>query len=318
MATRQGLQAKSFDKAAEAYSDATGGSMSGDSLRRVTEGFGRAVEKKRVTETEKVYAPENPRPAQEIVAAVAPIREQANISTDGGMVLLREEGWKEVKMSVISEVKVKPKENAAPIIALKSHSYQVGLWNAEQMGQYQYLEGTRRQVENCLRLGSVNDGAPWIDRITATNYSQAVQTIDWAHSKERLTNVSKAAFGEGTTQAQEWASKQTELLWHGRVAEVVTALSELNWMKIACSDDIRNSPAYFETRKSKMDYERFRQTGYPIGSGTVESGINTVVHYRMKRQGRGWKRQHAQSMLAALSELHSGRFQTAWQASLLI
>jgi hypothetical protein len=36
------------------------------------------------------------------VTVSKPIRSQANLSTDGGMVLLREEGWKEVKMSVIS------------------------------------------------------------------------------------------------------------------------------------------------------------------------------------------------------------------------
>ena len=80
-------------------------------------------------------------------------------------------------------------------------------------------------------------------------------------------------------------------------------------------EDIRNSPSYFETRKHNMDYAHLRRQGYPIGSGTVECGINTVVHHRMKRQGRGWKRQHAQAMLAALGELHSDRFQTAWQAT---
>jgi len=40
VAAREGLQAKSFKKAAESYSDATGGSMSSASLRRITEGFG--------------------------------------------------------------------------------------------------------------------------------------------------------------------------------------------------------------------------------------------------------------------------------------
>jgi hypothetical protein len=51
-------------------------------------------------------------------------------------------------------------------------------------------------------------------------------------------------------------------------------------------------------------------------SGTVESGINTVVHHRMKRPGRGWGRSNGQAMLAGLSELHSGRFDQAWQATL--
>lgn len=64
-----------------------------------------------------------------------------------------------------------------------------------------------------------------------------------------------------------------------------------------------------------MDYARLRREGYPIGSGTVEGGINTVVHHRMKRQGRGWKRQQAQAMLAALGELHSDRFLSAWHST---
>lgn len=322
MATRQGLLGKSFELAAEAYSDATGGSMSKDSLRRVTEGWGQVVEDKRKAEAEQIYAVEVAQPVSQIVTVNKPIQDLANISSDGGMVLLREEGWKEVKMSVISEVKPKTaastKQEVSPEIRilLTRHSYQAGLWNADEMGQHQYLEGARRQVGLCPRLSSVNDGAPWIDRITTSNYPRATQIIDWYHADERLWKVSKAAFGEDTLQSKQWVEKQAELLWHGRVKEVVRALYALDWDHITCLEDIRQSPAYFESRQSKMDYARFRQAGYPIGSGTVESGINTVVHHRMKRQGHGWKRKNAQAMLAALSEFHSGRFQVTWQAGL--
>jgi len=107
VAARAGLQAKSFKKAAESYSDATGGSMSSSSLRRITEGFGQALEDKRVKEAQQVYDPQTPQLAQQVVTVTAPIQEQANISTDGGMVLLREEGWKEFKMGVFSEVRIK-------------------------------------------------------------------------------------------------------------------------------------------------------------------------------------------------------------------
>ena len=321
MAARHGLQSKSFDKAAELYSDSTGGSMSSDSLRRITEGFGQRLEEKREREAQQVYDPSEPQLARQVVAVTAPIQEQANISTDGGMVLLRKEGWKEFKMSVFSQVRVKPvspspvEMHPDPQITLLGHSYQVGLWNADQMGQHQYLEGTRRQVERCKRLGSANDGAVWINRITTANYPHIVYSIDWSHAHERLSNVAKAVFGEGTSQAQQWTCRQVELLWHGRVEEVVTALQVLPWEQVTCVEDLRNSPSYFETRKPYMHYACLRQEGYPIGSGTVESGINTVVHHRMKRQGRGWNRHHAQAMMAALGELHSNRFPLAWQAT---
>lgn len=324
VATRQGLQAKSFDLGAEAYRDATGSSMSGDSLRRVTQGFGQAVETKREAEAQQVYAADAPQPVAQVVTAHAPIVTQANLSTDGGMVLVREEGWKEAKMSVLSAVKVRAVPPTAhnpspdPKLALHDHSYQVGLWDAGQSGQHQYLEGSRRQLAHCPRLGSTNDGAVWIARITSLNYPRAVQIIDWSHASGRLWQVAKVAFGEGTPQAQQWAEKQVDYLWDGRVAQVVAALQTLADNPRTDRDEVRQAPAYFETRQAQMDYARFRQAGYPIGSGTVESGINTVVHHRMKRPGRGWKRANAQAMLAALSELHSGRFQTAWQAGRLI
>ena len=319
VATRHGLLGKSFELAAETYSDATGGNMSKDSLRRVTEGWGKLVEEKRKAEARQVYDAEAPQPVSRVVTVTQPIRAQANISTDGGMVLLRGEGWKEVKMSVISEVQPKALTStqleASPDIriTLKRHSYQAGLWNADEMGQHQYLEGARRQIQFCVRLTSVNDGAPWIDRITTSNYPQAIQITDWGHAEEPLWKVTKAAFGEGTPQAQHWVERQIELLWHGQVKEVVSALQALDWRHISCLQDIRQSPVYFENRQSKMDYAQFRQAGYPIGSGTVESGINTVVHHRMKRQGRGWQPENAQTMLAALSEFHSGRFQLVWK-----
>ncbi len=218
---------------------------------------------------------------------------------------MREAGWKEVKLSVISEVKPtlvsSPKPGEAPEIRvlLTQHSYQAGLWNADELGQHQYLEGVRR-------LSSVNDGAPWIERVTTSNHPQAIQILDGSHAKERFWKVAKAAFGEGSLASQQWLETQAECLWDGRVKEVVSALQALDWNQISCLDDVRQSPAYF------------RQAGYPIASGTVESGINTVIHHRMKRQGRGWKRKQAQARLAALGEFHSGRFQSAWQAGLSV
>lgn len=319
MATRQGLQAKSFALAAEAYCDAVGAGMSPDSLQRVTEGWGQAVEARRGGEARQVFEAEG-----ESLSGVPPglrvnepIRDPANLSTDGGMILLRREGWKEVKLCAISQVEGKPDERSGEVrVVLKRHSYQAGLWEADEMGQHQYLEGLRRDLAGCSRLSSVNDGALWIERITSHNYPQAQQIIDWGHAGERVWKVAKAAFGEGSQPAQQWAERCLDRLWDGRPEEVVCALQALDWDTIPCSEDVRNSPSYFETRQPKMDYARFRQAGYPIGSGTVESGVNTVVHHRMKRQGRGWKRENGQAMLAALSELHSQRFEIIWQAML--
>lgn len=322
-----GLQAKSFDLAAEAYEDAVGSSMSADSLTRVTVGTGQAIAKHRDKEVEQVYSlSEADRYMIESIATVERIEGQANISTDGGMVHIRDEGWKEVKLTTVSEIEVKPAQDREqlsnhshqgeqdPLVHLGRHSYQVRLWKADEMEQYQYLEGLRRGIDCCEQLSSVNDGARWITRITEMNFPQAVQIVDWRHAENRLWDVANATFGERSQKSAHWVEIRLDHLWEGKTPSVVKALQQLNLEQKEVGDVILQTPEYFNTRQSKMDYAHFRQNGFPIGSGTVESGINTVVHHRMKRPGRGWLRDHAQAMLAGLSELHSGRFDLMWHS----
>lgn len=61
-----------------------------------------------------------------------------------------------------------------------------------------------------------------------------------------------------------------------------------------------------------MDYVRYRQAGYPVGSGSVESGCKVVVQERMKQAGMRWSRKGAQAMLALRCVLLSDRWDEVW------
>jgi hypothetical protein len=295
----------------------------------MTEGWGEALATQRQAETERANAPaqvgESPRARR--VTEVEPITGQANLSTDGTMVLIRGEGWKEVKLVAISEVQVRAagegaarksrpsRRQADPRVELSRHSYQAGVWDADTMALHQYTEGLRRGVDHCQRLSSVNDGAPWIERITHTNFPEAEQVVDWSHASGRLWQVANAVFGQETPQGGKWIEGQLDLLWNGQVAEVVTTLEGLDLDQERYPPEVRQAAGYFRSHQARMRYAYFREVGYPIGSGTVESAANTVVQHRMRRPGRGWQRDNAQAMMAGLSELHSGRFDRAWQTT---
>lgn len=325
MATRLGLQAQSFDLAAEAFGDAVGRSMSADSLAGITEDWGRRIGAQRTAEAEQASQPaqRDERHDHRRVAEVHAISGQANLSTDGAMMRVRDEGWKEVKVVAVSAVQVKPaaareSEPASrraddPLVELSRHSYQAGLWDADTMAKYQYAEGLRRGLDHVRKLSSVNDGAPWIKRITATNFSNAQQIVDWRHAADHLWAVANAVCGEHTAQARQWTEEHLDLLWIGRVAEVVTTLDSMDLQHERWPDLVREAPDYFRANQERMRYDLFREQALPIGSGTVENAANTVVHHRLKRPGRGWERENGLAMLAALSELHSGRFNQAWQ-----
>jgi hypothetical protein len=324
VATRLGLQAQSFDLAAEGFSDAVGRDISGDSVARLTEAWGRRVAEQRNAEAELANRPgrRGERLAQSRLIEVAPITTQANISTDGAMLLVRAEGWKEVKVVAISAVRSRPpsarassqpsRRDADPLVELSAHSYQAGLWDADTMALYQYAEGLRRGLDYCPKRSSVNDGALWIKRITDTNFPGVPQIVDWSHAAEHLWAVANAVYGEQTASAKQWVEQQLDLLWSGQVAQVVDALDQLDLQQSYWPDLVQEAPNYFRSNQDRMRYDYFRTQSYPIGSGTVESAANTVIHHRLRRPGRGWTRNHGQAMLAGLSELHSGRFEHAW------
>lgn len=312
-----------------AFADAVGREMSGDSLRRITESFGQKVEAERTAEAERASMPaqRDEKPDARRLPEDRPIEARANISTDGAMVLVREEGWKEVKLTAISKVTVKEagaratnqarpsRRDQDPLARLSEHSYQVGLWDAETLGQHQYAEGLRRGLDRVDVLSSVNDAAVWIGRVTATNFPEAVQIIDWSHPDQRLRAVAQAVFGEQSERGARWVNARLDELWAGDTQSVITALDQLDLAQGRYPAEVQQAAGYFRNNQDRMRYPEYRALGYPIGSGTVESAANTVVHYRMKRPGRGWRRDNAQAMLAGLSDLSSDRFDSAWQAS---
>lgn len=337
VATRQGLRAPSFRQAAEEYNDAVGGAMSESSLRRITLGVGEQIAEWKEAEAERASAPaqrgEDPRSRR--VAMQDPITGQANVSTDGTMIRLHDEGWKEVKISAISQVEVEPpgakgarstqrsgsdsvaphpsRGEQDPQVHLTAHSYCAGLWEADELGRHQYAEGLRRGIDHVKRLSSVNDGAPWIERITLTNFPDAVQIVDWSHASGRLWAVGQALYGEGSEKTKAWVEANLDHLWAGQGWVVVGTLHALSLEQRPVPDEVRQAPGYFKSNLARMRYDQFRAQGYPIGSGTVESAGKNVVHLRMRRPGRGWTRDNAQAMLAGLSELHSDQFASTWQ-----
>ena len=111
--------------------------------------------------------------------------------------------------------------------------------------------------------------------------------------------------------AQHWVDAQLDGLWEGKALEVAAAIAALP----STSAIVRQAHGYFEAYHGRMDYPTYRAAGYPIGSGAVEGANRSVVQHRMKRPGPGWQRANAQSMLAALCELHSNRFETAWAST---
>jgi hypothetical protein len=68
---------------------------------------------------------------------------------------------------------------------------------------------------------------------------------------------------------------------------------------------------YFRQHTRRMQYQAFHEQDYPIGSGTVESGIRRFKH-RLAGPGMRWSRPAAERMLVLRAAVLSGTFDTLW------
>jgi hypothetical protein len=62
-----------------------------------------------------------------------------------------------------------------------------------------------------------------------------------------------------------------------------------------------------------MHYPQYRASGWPIGSGMVESANKLVVQARLKGSGMHWAPSHVNPMLALRSAVCSNRWEDTWE-----
>jgi len=320
---RLGTTQPSFEVAAETLSRLVGVSISDTTVWRCHREVSRQVEAHLRAEEEAVQCPvfleQEPVPHE-------PIQEHASVSVDGTTVLIREEGYREVKMVSVSEVVLRPGKGKVGAdegphgqvrgrqedLKLSCHSYRVALGDKATFEPVLQTELARRRVSLAAKLTNVNDGADWPWDLASRYLPQRrVEVLDWPHALQNLSKAAEAAWGEGSAPAHAWLSERETELWAGRVLDVQVALEQLPRRGKARGKAIRQVKDYVARHAGRMDYQRFRQEGRPIGSGAVESAAKNVVGWRMKRGGQSWARAGATRMLAALGEVHSGRWDEA-------
>ena len=73
--------------------------------------------------------------------------------------------------------------------------------------------------------------------------------------------------------------------------------------------EMREPLLYLEKREAHLNYPDFTQSGWPIGSGSVESANKVGVQARMKGSGMHWKRENVNPMLCLRNALCSDRWE---------
>lgn len=228
------------------------------------------------------------------------------ISLDGGMVNIRGEGWKEFKTGVVGTL-LPPQQQreAQPDAVCQDMHYTAVLGSVEQFAPALWALAVEQNVPYAGHVAVTADGAAWIWNVTADLFPCSAQIVDWYHATQHLAEAAQARYPTDAQAAHTWTTQLKDYLIKDAVWKVIAALHAAGLVSHA---------AYFEEHQYRMLYALFRAEGYPIGSGTIESGVKQYKH-RLAGPGMRWSRPGAERMLTIRSAVLNRSFDRLWQAA---
>lgn len=258
--------------------------------------------------------------AQEIVpgTSLEPVNKGA--SMDGAFVYILGEEWKEVKIGCIFEYESQQKycqqtKEMIDVAQASQVSYVAHLGGPEPLGKLLSAEAERRDYDHAQERVTLGDGARWIWGVSGEHFPTAQEIVDWYHAVDHLWTVAHLSF-QDKAQRERWVRQRKTELWVGQAEQIATTIEALAQQHPDHQVDLKAEAGYFRNNQRRMQYQEFREEGYPIGSGTVESGCKQLVTMRMKGPGMRWSRSGAQTMLALRAAYLSDNWDDAWKLTL--
>lgn len=241
------------------------------------------------------------------------------ISADGWMLNIVGEGWKEVKTGTVFEVVISegPDEVTGELLEqaeAEGCTYVAHLGGPQDFGQKLWAEATQRRLPAAYEKVFVADAARWIWGLCEDYFPEAEQIVDWYHAKQHLHAAANLLHGEGTDEAHRWVQNHKTALYQGRAAHIARLLEQAAQpLPRDRADKVLSEAGFFCNHQRRMRYLEYRERGWPIGSGSIESGCKQF-QMRLKGPGMRWSRPGARRMLALRASVMSNYFDFHWAA----
>ena len=245
--------------------------------------------------------------------------ERMSASLDGAMVYVLKEGWKELKVGTISEVIAEPTLDPItleeePLARASNTSYVAQLGGPEEIGKQIWQEATRRGWQQVSETEVVSDGAAWIWNLVGDYFYDSTQVVDWYHASEHLASAAQQLYPQDEASRKRWLHEHKTMLFQGHADRVIQhLLKKTDTASPTAAEVLQQEAGYFETHKHRMYYLDFRNDGWLIGSGSVESAAKQYKH-RFTGPGMRWSRKGLDNLIPVRSLVLSHTFTHAWQS----
>ena len=178
-----------------------------------------------------------------------------------------------------------------------------GTFSSRQVAlQWARQQATRRGFppDTTKTIQIIVDGESCLEQQLRKLFPQAILTLDIRHAQERLWKVGRQIHAEGSEELAAWVEPLQQLLYEGKVEELLHRLGELQWhgpgskAKRAVRQKAVN---YLQKRQALMRYGEWREKDLVLASGVVEGAARYVIGERLDNSGMRWIVERAEAIL---------------------
>ena len=300
----------SYTDASKVLSKTMGVYINESQLKKIVDYVGSRVHNKQMKKAEESYN------KPEIAMSVIPEREKRDltlyITTDGSAVNTRiqdEDGstWKEMKLGMtFLDEDIKKKKDGT--FRIKNKEYVAYLGSVNEFKKLLFESAIKAGYGKVKKVVVLGDGAIWIWNMCKELFPDAICILDLFHMKEKIFDHAKLLFPNNEKKYKKWAETVSYYIETEQVKKALKKI-ENNPLPTAELEKKVNLHGYIINNLERVKYLEYKNKGFYVGSGMIESGNKVVVQKRMKQAGQRWSKDGAQNMVVLRAKYESGDWQ---------
>ena len=197
-----------------------------------------------------------------------------------------------------------------PIRDSHSTTYVAAIESSDAFGRRLYAEALRRGLGRHTRIVVITDGARYNQSLFELHFPNAVHIIDYYHAREHLHAAIELLLPQKlhATLGGKWL----DLFEQGDIETLTSLMQQRLPTQGPGRQEGRRAINYFVENAAAMRYQRFKDSGYFLGSGVIEAGCKSVIAKRLKDSGMFWSVNGANDVIALRCCIESNRFEDFW------
>ena len=191
--------------------------------------------------------------------------------------------WRDVRLGF-----VRPLDCPTKIFVGKMDSYPEVVGQLRQAAQLAGMTSTTDIV-------GVADGGIGLSEELQRQFPTMQFILDKSHLKDHFYETAEQ-MGVPKADRVEWVMPRVNAISNGDVENVLEELEQE--YELNSSNRLKRLIGYINRFRDALDYSSFKNQGYPIGSGEIESAHKSIPQKRLKIPGASWHPDSINPMLA--------------------